>query len=432
MAWYPKLNSIPNKINYLLPFGNNIYKNTSYEFNEQFIDNTFLKTIKLKIYPTINQQTIINSWFALVNKVYNYTNQYIKNKICTLFPYIDSNNIIHINYKFINDIKLIKETLNFINLRKILNVYINQLKTDSHIYKHTLDYAVKLCIEMYKSCYSNYKANNIKHFNVKDILQNKKRFNLTLEPCNFDKKQNAFCFSTLGIMKSDKQFRSLKLNHNINLQYDQITKCYYLLIPIDSNNKEHIYREKKCGIDIGCRTFMTIYSNNKCVEIGNDKIINQIDKVNNKLDKLKSHLDTNKINENIYKKVKNKYELKIRNKIKDMHKKTANYLLKNYEIINIGKVSIKSMISKLKGNIRNITKRRLLRLSHYSFREYLKLNALKYGNIINEIDEYQTTQLCHNCGNIKKDIGCNKIYNCNQCNIKLDRDVNASINIYRL
>ena len=90
------------------------------------------------------------------------------------------------------------------------------------------------------------------------------------------------------------------------------------------------------------------------------------------------------------------------------------------------------MISKLKGNIRNITKRRLLRLSHYSFREYLKLNALKYGNIINEIDEYQTTQQCHNCGYIKKDIGCNKIYNCNQCNIKLDRDVNASINIYRL
>jgi len=71
------------------------------------------------------------------------------------------------------------------------------------------------------------------------------------------------------------------------------------------------------------------------------------------------------------------------------------------------------MISKLKGNIHNITKIRLLRLSHYSFREYLKLNALKYGNII-------------------KDIGCNKIYNCNQCNIKLDRYVNASINIYRL
>ena len=62
MIWYPKLNSIPNKINYLLPFGNNIYKNTSYIIDDEFIDNKFLKTIKLKIYPTISQQTIINSW----------------------------------------------------------------------------------------------------------------------------------------------------------------------------------------------------------------------------------------------------------------------------------------------------------------------------------------------------------------------------------
>ena len=53
-----------------MPFGNNIYKNTSYVIDDQFIDNTFLKTIKLKIYPTISQQTIINSWFSLVNKVF--------------------------------------------------------------------------------------------------------------------------------------------------------------------------------------------------------------------------------------------------------------------------------------------------------------------------------------------------------------------------
>ena len=29
---------------------------------------------------------------------------------------------------------------------------------------------VKLCIEMYKNCYFNYKANNIIHFNVKNFL----------------------------------------------------------------------------------------------------------------------------------------------------------------------------------------------------------------------------------------------------------------------
>jgi putative transposase len=90
------------------------------------------------------------------------------------------------------------------------------------------------------------------------------------------------------------------------------------------------------------------------------------------------------------------------------------------------------MTSNLKGNIKEITKRRLLKLSHYRFREYLKLNSLKYGNTINEIDEYMTSKTCHNCKNIKRDLGSNKTYNCDNCNIKLDRDINASINIYNL
>ena len=90
------------------------------------------------------------------------------------------------------------------------------------------------------------------------------------------------------------------------------------------------------------------------------------------------------------------------------------------------------MVSKLKGNIREKTKRRLLKLSHYKFREYLKLNSLKYGNTINEIDEYMTSKMCHNCKNIKKDLGSNKTYNCENCEIKIGRDINASINIYKL
>ena len=51
---------------------------------------------------------------------------------------------------------------------------------------------------------------------------------------------------------------------------------------------------------------------------------------------------------------------------------------------------------------------------------------------INEIDEYMTSKTCHNCKNIKNDLGSNKIYNCMNCNIKIDRDINASINIYNL
>lgn len=431
MIWFPKHNSIPKSINTFSCYDHVKYNNTKYTIIDEHIDTSFLKTFKLKIYPTINQTTIINNWFSIVNQVYNYTNKYIKDNICIPNYYVDKNNIIIYDFKFISDTKKIKDTLNFINLRKKLNNFISELHNNSTIPRHTLDYSVKLCVEMYKSLYSNFKNGNIKHFNVKDINNKRRRFNLTLEPQNFNKKKNAFCFKVLDLMKSDKKFNSLKINHNVILQYDTIKKGQYLLIPIDYNNKIHVFREEKCGIDIGVRTFMTIYSKNKCVEIGKD-ICNKIDYYNKKIDKLKSDNELKKIKDKKYKKAKLKYQDKINNKIVDMHKKVTNYLLKNYETINIGKVSIKNMVSNLKGNIKEITKRRLLKLSHYRFREYLKLNSSKYGNKINEIDEYMTSKTCHNCKNIKKDLGSKKIYECEKCKIKLDRDINASINIYNL
>jgi IS605 OrfB family transposase len=403
MVWYPTHNSVPRLIKQFIPFGNKTYNNHNYIINNEHINNTYLKTCKLKIYPNWFQQTVINGWLLEVNKIYNYTNQYLKNKICKPFPFMEKN-IIKYSYKFIDDFKLVKKTLNFQLVRNEINNYINEIFSYSSTYRHTLDYAVKLCVEMYKSAFSNYKAGNINHFNVKDIKSDKRRFNLTLEPTYFSKQFNAFGYKELGLMKSDKPFKSFNINHNVILQYDQLNKSYYLLIPLDKTINTIVYREDKCGpeatqvvshprgIDIGCRTFMTIYSNNKCIEVGNDKIINCIDRVNKKLDKLKSDYDFNKIKTTKYNKVRKKYQLKIQNKVEDMHKKVANYLLKNYETINIGKVSIKSMVSKLTGNIKEVTKRRLLKLSHFKFREYLKLNASKYGNFINEIDEYLTSK----------------------------------------
>lgn len=77
-------------------------------------------------------------------------------------------------------------------------------------------------------------------------------------------------------------------------------------------------------------------------------------------------------------------------------------LFKNYDIINIGKVSIKSMISNLKGNIKEKTKRRLIGLKHYKFREYLLLNASRYDVKVNLVLEYLTSQKCFRCFGINK------------------------------
>ena len=134
---------------------------------------------------------------------------------------------------------------------------------------------------------------------------------------------------------------------------------------------------------------MTVYSNNKCYKIGNG-ITYLIDKYNKKLDNIQSRKEKGELTKKTANKARKKYQSKIKNLIDDLHKKSANLLFKNFDNINIGKVSIKSMISKLKANIKEKTKKRLIGLKHYKFREYLLLNAPRYEVKDNLISEYMT------------------------------------------
>lgn len=157
----------------------------------------------------------------------------------------------------------------------------------------------------------------------------------------------------------------------------------------------------------------------------------KIDMYNKKKDSIKSNFDNKKLSKRKYDKAYVKYSDKLKNRIEDLHNKASKILLTCYKEIIIGKISIKDMISKLEGNLRKITKRRLVALSHYKFREKLKNSATKYGCKITEVGEYLTSRTCSNCKMINDNLGSSKIYNCPACKICLDRDINAAINIYK-
>ena len=59
----------------------------------------------------------------------------------------------------------------------------------------------------------------------------------------------------------------------------------------------------------------------------------------------------------------------------------------------------------------------------------LKCQCEKFNCNYKEINEYETSKRCHSCQKIIN-VDSSKIYNCKSCDIKLDRDINASINIY--
>jgi transposase len=430
MVWCPNINNKPKNLK------NNIFSSVYFNSSSSIlsisdIDTSSLKNIKIQFYPSQEQIHKLNHWFELVSQVYNEINEFIKYIICKPKYYLGKNNIIECSYTFINDKKFINKMLRWQTIRDMFSNEISDFNNDSNnIYRHTLDYSIKLCIEMYKSAYSNYEAGIIKQFNIKNLKPDRVRKNFVIEPCNFSKTINGFCVKHFGLIKSAKELNEIKIKHNVIVQFNTYTNKYYFLIPIDEKINRTMYRSSKCGIDIGVRTFQTVYSNNKCYEIGKG-ITKLIDKYNKKLDSIKARKSKGELSTRKANKAKKKYQMKLTNLIDDLHKKTASMLLRNFDVINIGKVSIKSMISKLKGNIREKTKRRLVALKHYKFREYLLLNASKFDTKVNLVSEFMTSQTCHKCGSRYK-IGSSEEYNCIKCGLKTGRDINASINIYKI
>ena len=85
----------------------------------------------------------------------------------------------------------------------------------------------------------------------------------------------------------------------------------------------------------------------------------------------------------------------------------------------------------MKTSLNKKTKDDLLKLSHYRFRQRLYEKTKEYKNFrVYTINESFTTKTCTNCGYIKNNVGSAKIFNCDKCFIKIDRDINGARNIF--
>ena len=94
---------------------------------------------KIVLRLTKDQREKIQLWLNECIDIYNITNRYIKSKI-----YIN-NTEEYINRKEFNVL------VNFFNLRKILTNELKNICKQNNLPKHTADYQVKHCVEMYNN-----------------------------------------------------------------------------------------------------------------------------------------------------------------------------------------------------------------------------------------------------------------------------------------
>jgi putative transposase len=406
--------------------------NTKYD---RLIDNynNVIRTASFKIFPNYEQQQLIFLWMNECTKVYNESvNMYNRNEL-------------NLNYK-ISKLEVFK------------NIY---GESDKDAPYDMLTDEVRSCCSNIKSCITNIKNKNITHFKI--THKNNQKSQSILIPKKSIYKNGIFKQS-LGDIKGFDKINTDLIECDSRLIYDKKHKQFILKCPIYRNKINVHNRHSIVALDPGEKIFMSYYSLNNCGHIG-DNLRKKLLHYQTKIKILQRNLkkNKNKKENKIRNKRKVKYKIdnyyaRIKNIVKELHNKTALYLVTNYDKILIpefgtanmvkcfGKNFIKKKVKEIKetmtieeqkrefkkySKIKTMSKQSkflLNSLSHYKFRQHLLNKAEEYGCSVKIVTEEFTSKCCSNCG-ILSDKYNYRLKICENCNLKIDRDLNGSRNI---
>ncbi len=188
------------------------------------------------------------------------------------------------------------------------------------------------------------------------------------------------------------------------------------------------------GIDLGIKTLVTVSDGTK---IPNIKTFRRVRILNKRLKRLQRKVSCKyRINKcNKHNKTKN--IIKLERQIKLIHRSLRNIRInhirkfvselvkKQPKYIAIEDLNVKGMMKNkhLAKDIANC--------SFYTIREHLIRKATERCIAVRLVNRfYPSSKTCSNCGSYKKDLKLTqRVYHCNNCKEKIDRDFNASLNI---
>lgn len=177
------------------------------------------------------------------------------------------------------------------------------------------------------------------------------------------------------------------------------------------------------GIDVGIKSFC-VDSNGNAIE--NPKYFRQSEKLLRRRQRSLSRKQKGSKRRNKARILVAKTHEKIFNQRKDFLHKVANYYIDAFQTIYIEDLNIRGM-----GKNRHFAKS-ISDASWGIFYNLLFYKAEGAGRVVVRVTPNGTTQICSNCGEIVPKSLSVRIHKCPFCNLVLDRDVNASLNILRL
>ena len=218
------------------------------------------------------------------------------------------------------------------------------------------------------------------------------------------------------------------IDHDCKIQFDGLD--YFLIVPYKIKSNE-VDRNRIISLDPGVRTFLSGVDTDKRIEIG-DKANETMYPLLKKLDRYigRAKKATKKLKKTFSKRIK-QVRKRIKNLQQELHKKTSSWLCKNYSNIIIPDFQSLEMSQKQGRKIKTKTVRQMSVLGHKLFLQRLKTKAIETNTNVIIVDEAYTSKTCACCQSVKTGAFTSKVYKCEKCGIKIDRDTNGSINIFK-
>jgi len=398
--WLPIERNFYNKLKYNDKdtwFSIKYLKNQEHTSLKETTEETVIRTKKIRIFPTKEQKQILRKWFGCATYTYNQTIDKIRKKEIT--PY---------KWKGVKAI--------------VLNDLPHWAKETPYSIKgDTVREACTAVLNTYE------KRKQTKKFHEASFRKKRSlKKSINIPPTSITPK--GIYPKILGEMKFSEKFD--KITKECKLVYE-FPNQYFLATPYArvciKENSENQTIENYVALDPGVRTFQTFYSPKSCGKIGNNEIkrierlCGHLDNLYSKFSKTKEYQRKRRINKALA-----RLRQRIRNLVDEVHWKTIRFLCSNFSTIFIPKFEVSDMVTNLNSKV----SRAMLTWSHYRFRTRLENKSLESGIKIFIVNESYTTQTCTNCGNLNKKIGSNKIFQCQKCPLKGDRDILASRNIF--
>lgn len=216
---------------------------------------------------------------------------------------------------------------------------------------------------------------------------------------------------------------------NPRVTFDGIN--FWISVSIEVDDSTEVPTNEGIGIDLGVKSLAICSDGNIYKNINKAKEVRRLEKKKKRLQrKLSKKYVANK-----YKKTKN--ILKLEKEVLSLNHKLSN-IRHNYihQVISEIVERNPSFISLEELNVSGMVKNRHLakaiqEQSFYSFKEILSYKA-KLNNIqIIEVPRfYPSSKTCSVCGTVKSDLKLSdRVFVCPECGNKMDRDLNASINL---